>query len=115
MPLAPTFDDFLIAAIGVLSNPWLTALLPFGLHFFRDDNSSFSILENQVMGPIILPYWISITLSTAVKRSICLFLLALWIRVMRRKSRIAMNNGVFDDRWVWPQEIAVVTGGTSFL
>jgi hypothetical protein len=111
--MAVTSFDTILDTAALLLNPWFTIFLPFGFYFIQNDTCSISIVENHTIGLFTLPYWASITLSTEIRRSIYLFLFGVLLRMARRKSRIAMNNGVFDDSWSWTKEIAVVTGGKS--
>jgi hypothetical protein len=105
--------DTILDIFGLLLNPYFTVLLPFGFYFIQNDFCSISVMENHVIGLFTPPYWASITLSTEIRWSFYLFLFGISLRIIRRRSRIAMNNGVFDDCWDWTKEIAVVTGGKS--
>jgi hypothetical protein len=105
--------DTILDIVGLLFNPWFTIFLPFGFYFIQKDICSISIMENHTIGVFTLPYWASITLSTEIRWSFYLFLFGISLRIAHRRSRIAMNNGVFDDYWDWKKEIAVVTGGKS--
>ena len=111
--MAITSLDTILDIVGLLLNPWFTIFLPFGFYFIQNDICSISIMENHTIGLFTLPYWASITLSAEIRWGLYLFLCGILLRIARRRSRIAMNNGVFDDCWDWTKEIAVVTGGKS--
>lgn len=106
MALEFSIGDVLSLIDKTLLNPFLSAAIPFALHYLTPNK--FVVTKRDG----IIPYSIATPLPSLLYKSLLLLGFGIVLRVNRVLCRRALNNGV-SARFTWDNEIIVVTGASG--